>query len=108
MHVLVRTTCSKLHVLDPDVEEAKLTDNGYDADEQEGKMSVKASTGEASLSVKPDGTGEVPRTPRLTDGRPRCKSDPCLYDMHSSMVMRRRTCFNRRTTSGCDQRPGSQ
>ncbi|KAI0736608.1 hypothetical protein C8Q72DRAFT_893220 [Fomitopsis betulina] len=71
MHVLVRTTCSKLHVLDPDVEEAKLTDNGYDADEQEGKMSVKASTGEASLSVKPDGTGEVPRTPRLTDGRPR-------------------------------------
>ena len=73
MHALVQTACSKLHVLDPATEEAKLADNGYDADEQEGKMSVKASTEETCISAETKDSAEAPRTPRPQDGRPRCK-----------------------------------
>lgn len=40
MHRLVRTVCSRLHVLDPVTEEAKLSSNGYDVVEQEGGMSI--------------------------------------------------------------------
>ena len=83
MHALVRTTCSKLHVLDPAVEEAKLTDNGYDVDEQEGKMNVKASN-EETLNVETSSNGEPPQTPRPTDGRPRCKSTLLFETSRSS------------------------
>ena len=74
MHALVQTACSKLHLLDPAVEEAKLADNGYDADEQEGKMNVKGAAEETSFRAETNGSAEVPRTPKATDGRPRCKS----------------------------------
>ncbi|TFY64612.1 hypothetical protein EVJ58_g2512 [Rhodofomes roseus] len=72
MHALVRTVCSELHVLDPVAEEAKLADNGYDVEEQEGKMNVKASTQDIpSSSAGADGDAETLRTPRPTDGLPR-------------------------------------
>ncbi|KZT74208.1 Sec7-domain-containing protein [Daedalea quercina L-15889] len=71
MHALVRTTCSKLQILDAVVEEAKLADNGYDADEQDGKMSLQASTEDVPSSTEVDSGSETLRTPRPTDGRPR-------------------------------------
>ncbi|KAH9931014.1 Sec7-domain-containing protein [Fomitopsis serialis] len=71
MHALVQTVCSKLHILDPVVEEARLADIGYDADEQEGKMSLKASTEDIPSDAEPGGDSEILRTPRPTDGRPR-------------------------------------
>ena len=44
-----------------------------EADEQEGKMSVKASTEETCISAETKDSAEAPRTPRPQDGRPRCK-----------------------------------
>ncbi|CCM03853.1 uncharacterized protein FIBRA_06002 [Fibroporia radiculosa] len=57
MHSLVWTVCSRLHVLDPATEEGQLSDNGYDADEQEGRMSLPTTmlpTESVSSSVEHD------------------------------------------------------
>ncbi|OBZ75659.1 hypothetical protein A0H81_04473 [Grifola frondosa] len=51
MHSLVRTVFMRLYSLSPDVEERKLSENGYDAEDSEIKMSVSAAK---SLSLGPE------------------------------------------------------
>ncbi|KAI0928873.1 hypothetical protein AcV5_006301 [Taiwanofungus camphoratus] len=57
MHLLVRTVCLRLHVWDPVMEEAKLSDNGNDAEESDMKMNIytKVSVEDAS-AMGTDGT----------------------------------------------------
>ncbi|OCH87410.1 Sec7-domain-containing protein [Obba rivulosa] len=54
MHSLVMTVFSRLHALDPDVEERKLAENSPEAEEKELRMSVTANSaavGEASVDT---------------------------------------------------------
>ncbi len=70
MHALVRTVCSRLHVLDPAEEEAKLADNGYDAEEQDGKMNVASKLAEGSHDADTAEIAVEPASPTLA--RPQC------------------------------------
>ncbi|KZT03523.1 Sec7-domain-containing protein [Laetiporus sulphureus 93-53] len=65
MHALVRTVCSRLHVLDPAEEEAKLADNGYDAEEQDGKMNVASKLTEGGHDADTTEIAVGPASPTL-------------------------------------------
>ncbi|KAH9951281.1 Sec7-domain-containing protein [Amylocystis lapponica] len=78
MHALVRTVFARLHVLDPAVEEAKLTDNALDSEESEVKMSVstKSMGGDTPVSGETDADSQVAET--VVEPEPQKSSSPVI------------------------------